>query len=438
MGVCLVVALVLAPVFGWALAQENWIVVLLLTMVGLIPLIIRWPVVSTFGLYALLVPFDTVASLADAGGATLTRLLGILAGGVLLVAGLVERRFGRPPPAAVFWVLFIVWGIVSAIWALDPYLALRSLPTPLSLVVLYVIAVCYRPSQKELYWVCLLVIFGGVAAAAIGYTYGLESAATRATARGTLVIGERSTNPNALGAALILPVALAAAGFVGWRGFLQKSLAVGALGVLGIGIYMTKSRGALAAIIITMLAFAIRSRVRLRALIPIIVLLTLIALLPSTFFARAGMVFTGEDATGAGRTEIWSVGIAALEHVGIIGAGFANYTEIYKFSDTYSPGVWAKGAHNTYLATWVELGIPGLALMLAAMASHLLAVRGLARTGLSGVLLPALEAACFGMLLGAFFADRLWVKYFWLPWILLAWAVHSAQEPSEPAGNNVP
>jgi hypothetical protein len=44
------------------------------------------------------------------------------------------------------------------------------------------------------------------------------------------------------------------------------------------------------------------------------------------------------------------------------------------------------------------------------------------------VLLLALEAACVGMLVSAFFGDRLWSKVFWLPWILLTWATYSARE----------
>jgi O-antigen ligase len=427
-GVCLVVAVALAPLLGWALARESWILVGLLATVALIPLIIRWPVVSTFGLYAFLVPFDTVATLAEGGGATLTRLVGVLAGGVLLVAGLVERRLGRPPLAALWWVLFMVWGIVSAVWAIDPDLVFRRLPTALSLVALYFIAVSFKPTRTELYWVCLLVVAGGVAAAATGYLYGLEAAATRGTARGTLVLGGRSANPNTLAAALLLPLALVMGGFGSWRNPIHKLLALGVLGVLGIGIYMTKSRGALVMIVVAMLVFVFRTRVRWQSLVPIAMLLALVVVLPGTFFARAGMVLTGEDTTGAGRTEIWKVGLNALEHVGILGAGLENYSEVYRFSDAYSPGVWTKEAHNTFLTAWVELGVPGIVLLSAALASHLLVIRTVSRAALGGALLPALEAACFGMLAGAFFADRLWVKYFWLPWILLVWAVTNARK----------
>jgi O-antigen ligase len=398
-------------------------------MVALIPLVIRWPIVSTFGLYAFLIPFDALAALSD--GVTITLLAGLLAGAVLLTAGIIQGRLVRPPSAALWWGLYVVWAILSTAWAINPGKAFGSVRTLLSLYFLYLIAASIRPSRKELYWVCLLVVAGGVFAACAGYVFGVEESAQGAVARGRLVMGEQASNPNSLGAVLILPLALAVGGFVALRHPLQKFLAVGALGIIGVGVYVTMSRGALLAIVLAMLVFLCRNRVRWQLLLPIAMLVILAIALPDTFFARTEKVLTGADTTGAGRIEIWSAGLAALEHVGVFGAGFRNYTEIYRFSEAYSPGVWAKGAHNSYLETWVELGIVGLVLMLAAIAGHLLAVRGIRRKSLEGIVLSAIEAGSIGVLAGAFFADRVASKSFWLIWILLTWAIRNARETQQ-------
>jgi O-antigen ligase len=114
--------------------------------------------------------------------------------------------------------------------------------------------------------------------------------------------------------------------------------------------------------------------------------------------------------------------------VGVFGAGFRNYTEIYSFSNAYSPGVWAKGAHNSYLETWVELGIVGLVLLLIAIAGPFMAMRGIRRNSTAGVVLSAIEAGAIGVMAGAFFADRLVSKSFWLVWILLTWAIGNARD----------
>lgn len=51
----------LAPILAWQLAKERWLNVALLTVIALVPVFIRWPVVSTFGMYVLLVPlFDSL------------------------------------------------------------------------------------------------------------------------------------------------------------------------------------------------------------------------------------------------------------------------------------------------------------------------------------------------------------------------------------------
>jgi hypothetical protein len=113
------VGLLLAALFGWALAEEAWIGLAFLIVVGLVPIFVRWPVVSTFGVYALLVPFES-AVFPELGGSTVLKPIGALAGAVLLAIGLIERRLGRPPRSALWWGLFVVWAALSAAWALDP------------------------------------------------------------------------------------------------------------------------------------------------------------------------------------------------------------------------------------------------------------------------------------------------------------------------------
>jgi O-antigen ligase len=306
-------------------------------------------------------------------------------------------------------------------------MTLGSLRTLLSLYLLYLVAVSIKPSRKEFHWVCLLVVAGGIVAASAGYLFGVEESARGTAARARLVIGEQGGNPNSLGGVLILPLALAVGGFVALRNPIQKVLAIAALGIIGLGVYITMSRGALLAIALMMLAFVYRNRVRWQVLVPVALLVVLAMALPDVFFARAAKVLTGEDTTGASRTQIWSAGWAALEHVGVFGVGFSNYTEIYQLNDAYSPGVWEKSAHNSYLETWVELGIVGLGLLLAAIAAHFVGMRGIRRRSVEGILLSAVEAASIGVLAGAFFADRVGGKPFWMLWIIVTWAIRNAR-----------
>ena len=422
-GVAIAVMLGLAPLFGWALGSEEWLIVAALGMVALTPIVIRWPVITTFGAYAFLATsFDSIAFLE--GAATLTRPAGIMAGGVLLVAGLMERRLTRPPMAAVWFGLFMLWAAASAVWALDLNVHSFALRRALSLFILYFAAVCFKPTRKELYWVCVLTVLGGVAAAAAGYLFGLDEGAQ---GRGRIVVGDRESNPNALGRTLLFPIALAIAGFVASRGTVRKAAAAVCVGAIGVGLFISMSRGAVVAMVVAIAVLLYRTRARKEILGATLVLLALTAAMPDRFYDRMTSVFTGEDTTGAGRTGLWELGLeAALGGFGIFGAGLGNTTEVYSlYVVTNHHGF---GVHNTYLSLWIELGIVGVALMLAVFASHLLAARKTRAAGHGGLVLAATEAACFGVLASAMFADYLWTKSLWLPWILLTWAIHAERK----------
>jgi hypothetical protein len=85
-------------------------------------------------------------------------------------------------------------------------------------------------------------------------------------------------------------------------------------------------------------------------------------------------------------------------------------------------------AHNIYLEVAVEMGIVGLVLLLTALISQLRAAsRCRKNLPASAGVIVAYEAACYAIMVSAFFIGVLWEKWFWLAWILLAVAVRTAQ-----------
>jgi O-antigen ligase len=433
---------VLASLLGWALAYglaydgkpQKWLAFGALVMVALVPAIVRWPVVSTFGLYAFAaVSLDAFPLLP--GGASLSKPIGALAGAVLLGAGLVERRLSRPPGAALWWGAFMLWGTLSAMWAVDSEPVLKRLPTAVSLVVLYFAAVCFRPSRRELYWVCALTVLGGVLASALAYVFGLDELATGGAARGRLALNEMDSNPNTLGRVLLLPLALAIAGFVGGRGMIQRALAVGCAAGIGLGIFISMSRGAIVAMMTVLVVLLYRIQARWHMVAALVLLLVVSTLMPAAFYERMEATISGQEDTGSGRLDIWRTGLRAFEEQSrFLGAGLDNFRLLYQ---GYVPGPGVS-AHNTYLMTLIDLGIPGLAMMLAAIASGLLAVRRARSAGHGSIALSALEAGCIGTLMGCMFGDIVWTKLFWLAWILLTWAMYSAERAGDTSDAVVP
>jgi O-antigen ligase len=180
------------------------------------------------------------------------------------------------------------------------------------------------------------------------------------------------------------------------------------------------SRTAVVASAAMLLVFAYRIRARAQFVAVFAILLAVSSVMPSKFYDRINAMVSGEDDTGSGRTEIWKAGIDALGDFGLVGAGLNNFTEVYKLTVASAKGI---AAHNMYLMIAVELGIPGVVLLLAAIAGGLFALWRLRRSGHHSITLAVCEAIAIGMLVSAMFGDRLWSKSFWLLWILLNWSV---------------
>jgi hypothetical protein len=420
--IMVVVWLGLALAIGWAVAQEEWQLLIFIALAALLPLALRWPVVVAFGVYAFLVPFDSVTLFTVAGGATITKMLGIMAAGVLLLVGVVQKRLVRPPRAALWIALLLLWGTMTLGWAVNLETAQSRVLTAVSLIGMYLVAVSFRVSKRELTTVCILMMLGGALAATAGVVVGFEDITARADRglRGTLAVaGSDRANPNNAAQSFLLPLSIAIAMFLASRRLWAKALGVAAIGSITAAIFLTMSRASLAALLVMMCVFLYRFRARLQVLAVVAIVAALLPLMPNLFFDRIVNVFTGEDATGAGRTHIWSAAVDALQRFGWFGAGLSNFPHAY---DIFVPGGFSKGAHNTFLGTWVELGVIGLALLVAAFVAHL---RTGARTQASmhETAFPvAIQAACFGITVIAFFGDVLWFKTLWMPWILIVWA----------------
>jgi len=419
----------LAPLLGWALAYESWVICGGVVLLALLPVIVRWPMVTTFGVYAFLaVSLDSLAFLP--GGASLTKPVGVLTGAVLLSVGLIERRLGHPSWAALWWGLFMLWSAFSAAWASDPTSVFRRLPTVISLVVLYTVAASFRPSRRELYWVCVLTVLGGVFAAALAYWFGSDvSTTTGEVGRTRLVVGEMDdVNPNTLGRLLLLPLAFAIAGVVGFSGALRKAVAMGCVGLIGFGIFISVSRGAVVATVAMLSVLLYRLRARWQIVGVMILLLAISTAAPDIFYERFGALASGEDASGSGRAGIWKAGLQIfVERSGFTGVGLDNSADISMPSKARTAVL-----HNIYLAVLVDLGMIGLALMLTALVSHFLAAQSARKEGPGSIILAASEAAFVGMLICAFFADYLWTKTLWLSLTILTWAAHIEKHREAP------
>jgi O-Antigen ligase len=400
-------------------------------------LLARWPVAASLGIFAFLLPFDSVLNIGQAGSVHLhfTWFIAALAGGVLLVRGFLGRSFVLPPHTVLWPSLIVFWGVMSVWWAIDPDKALFRLPVLALFLFLYLATACVRMSEKELVLVGWLVILGGCVAAAVslyelhqGQSFlpshpnlGTGPEVYELSGRETLALGARETDPNELAASLILPLSLAVGIVLSSGSNIRRFLSMGMVGLIGASLYKTGSRGGMLGATVVFLVYLWRSPMRRRLALPIAVVGSFILARPGMLLSRMGEASADR---GSGRLDIWGVGWWALGRYPILGAGLDCFPDVY---NQYSYAAanfmgFNRAPHNSYLGTAVELGLVGGFLLLASLTGHYLLTANARRANSdesSRLRLIAYEAAFWGLLVSGLFVDLFWQGYFWFTLMLL-------------------
>jgi O-antigen ligase len=398
-----------------AIAYEKWIYLGALSAPLLIYLCVEKPFIFPFGAYVFLVPFDQLLSVGDfAGGLTLTKLLGIITVPVLLLKGSFENKIQRPDSATFLWILFVLYGSLSALWAIQPELVVARIPTAAGLMLLYLAAASYKIRKDEIDMLKWCILGGGLLAAVLTI-YNFRSSET--VARATIQVGDRSALLNQLPFDLLLPVSICLEKVLDKKKVMTKAIFGFSLCVIAFAIITTGSRGALLALgaIIVVYVISIRQKVSIGTILLILGIIV-VTTTPAFFLERIGETM---ETGGAGRTTIWLNGLNALKNYWLIGAGLNNFAEAYREFAYFTPlssGI-GRAAHNIYLEIFVELGITGFVLMIWGIGKHYKAIRPrFVRPDSEQVML---KAALLGMLASSFFLDTFWYKSFWVLWMMI-------------------
>jgi len=415
---------VTAFVLGWMIASEHWLFIA--GVFALLLLLVR-PIEVALGLYAFLIPFESMTTLDNGTGPTptLLRYVGLLALFVTLGVGWLRERVIRPPQTALFWSLFVLWGGISTLWAIDQETALHRLPTALGLWLLYMAVVSVRITAKEFSWIVLPTIVGGLGASIYSCYMFLRTG--EAIGRVSLSEGSTLSDPNFFAVTLLLPLSLSVGGVLSSRTWSRRTLFLTGTGVIAFAVFLTMSRGALAAVAGITFIFLLRLRLNWRLLLPVAAAFTALMFMPRLFFERMHEVSTSRI---SGRQDIWQIGLHSLKSYGVFGAGLENFPHAfqrYAGTSRFFAGD-QRSSHNIYLTASVEFGILGMLFLFGAVRSHLRAFPRPTKNIFTSANLVAFEAACWGMLIAGFSVDILWSKAFWFVWALSVGAVHVQRE----------
>ena len=187
-----------------------------------------------------------------------------------------------------------------------------------------------------------------------------------------------------------------------------------AIAVLIPGFLRSGSRGGFIAFVVVIGFMVLRSKgvpLRLRLLATAVVVVAFLGFATDKYWDQMTTIGSDTDynmTEESGRINIWRRGVGYMLGNPIFGVGPNNFQVA---EGTLSPfaaraqmglGVRWNAAHNSYVQAGAELGIPGLLLFLAVIASTLAALRRIGRHG-NNALSSALTASLLGFVVGAFF-----------------------------------
>jgi O-antigen ligase len=210
--------------------------------------------------------------------------------------------------------------------------------------------------------------------------------------------------------------------------------------VLGMAILMSGTRSAWIAVIVSLVIILLpRMNVKkfLLLLAGLAVLGAAAGQVPNLFEFVNSRASNAVSSGGAGRTNIWQVGLTNFTEHPLLGVGVGNFPKTFDYdliqktllnNGGAQDSAEGRASHNIYLGTLVETGIVGLFLLLAIFRRTLRAARTAYEEG------HLVNAIVVSYMVQGFFLDMLKRKYLWLAIALslgLQFAAESARKSKE-------
>ena len=259
---------------------------------------------------------------------------------------------------------FVAWSALSAVWSDDPTASLREAERSLLyLVALLAMLLATRAGGASTLVIGVLV--GATFVSLYGLIQYLAARPPTDPVEGTLLF-EPLGYANAAGILAVIGIVISVGLVLDSSSFRERLVRALPLVVLIPTLALTDSKGSWAALVVALVVLgAVRFRLS-RA--QVVLLVAALAVVGAAVVWAAGSGFWGE------RPSYWRVGWHEYRDNPALGSGAGTYVRFW--GGTQSPtGRIALDAHNLYLETLAELGPVGLALLVAALALPLLAIR---------------------------------------------------------------
>jgi exopolysaccharide production protein ExoQ len=330
----------------------------------------KWPLAALLA-FAALIPIEEVVLIDGLG--TLSRAAGVLFALAYGLPRLRHLQFDAMPTAG--WA-YVAWALASMAWAIAPDTAWAQLSTLLQLVIIATLIanfVVERPSIiRPILWAYSI-------SATVAALVGIESYLA-AGLSGMRATAFQDQDP-AQFAAVLLPAFVFGIHEVlnGDRRTIGAVIAI----LTTIGVVVSGTRGVWlgAAVVLLLLLPQLRPWRRIGAVAAIVGLIVIVYQVPGVADLVAQRTGNALSTGGAGRTDIWSVGLTIFASSPVLGVGFANFPVAFTPSLVQLADLstvlteFGRGPHNLVIGTLGELGPIGI-LLLAMFVGPLVLRRG--------------------------------------------------------------
>lgn len=402
-GVLILVVVGVAVRAGWGPIALGGALAILAVLVSF-----RWPLLPLFA-FVVLTPVEDILVLGPFG--SLSRY-----GEILFVLAYALPRLGRLEMRAIplsAWG-FVIWVTLSVSWALDRSVSIQELPI---LGLLFVTGLAVAALVVERPTVVRPLIWAYSASAFVVAAYGLfqfiQSGAV--TGPNDRAAAFENQNPAYFAAFLLPALVFSVNELLNWRAVLASAAVAS---VTAGAILASGTRGAWFGAALAILFVVVPRLSPARRLAAVCLAATLsigivqVSSLTTLIVDRAALALsTG----GAGRTDIWTVGLSIYESAPLTGVGISNYPVAYtpEIVRSSAVGVYSsqngayRAPHNIAVQTLAELGPVGLALL----ALFLIPLVVRAGWGPEG---PVVQAVVVSLVTSSFFLDMINRKQLWL------------------------
>jgi O-antigen ligase len=393
-----------------------------------------------WGLYLFVAAMFAEGALVIEEGPTGARLLGILVFGAWVAHSLVNGRFHITLfPPVLFGLAYVIWGVVSASWALDTRLVFERARVIVQSMALYILVINLVTSPETLQKLLSVVVVVSLVMALVVVYRALVGAMIEGRVD---VVEISGYDPNEQAAGLLLGAGVLMGLFSQEVERRRRLVYLIAFAVMGLAVLSTGSRGGVVSLVAMLLLSVIIGRGSWQlALMALLVVSLALPLLPATLLERVVSIVTLPD-RGTGRVDIWLVGLKIISAHPLLGVGWGNFGEGF---DEYLPDTSGiriflppgMGPHNVFLGALGELGVIGFALfstmiVLSARGVWTVVFRFTCQDDRSmGALALGVALSLVGVLIASLFVDLRYRKYFWLLLALSNVVHHLSLEPEE-------